>query len=130
MDNRGDINNRARAAQIKSYSGLRWGNITPTDIDGFIDFSNQLFIIIELKLCGIDVPYGQRLALERICTACSKGGVKSIVLVATHQTEPNEDINAESCLLSEFFVGSSWKIPKNGITLRQAIDKLRKLYLP
>ena len=33
---RGKIRNRECAGQLKDFSGLRFGKITPTDIDGFV----------------------------------------------------------------------------------------------
>ena len=48
MFERGVIHNRERGAQIRDYSGLRFGNITPTDIDGFMDFGGRVFVVFEL----------------------------------------------------------------------------------
>ena len=53
MDKRGKIGNRRRALQIRDFTGLRWGNITPTDIDALIDFGDKVFVFIEVKKKGL-----------------------------------------------------------------------------
>jgi len=40
---RGKIEHRDRARQIRDFSNLRYGNITPTDIDGLIEYQNKCF---------------------------------------------------------------------------------------
>ena len=56
------IRNRDYMRQIKDFSGLRFGKISPTDIDGFLDFGNSLFIFVEMKHGDARIPYGQKLA--------------------------------------------------------------------
>ena len=63
------IRNRDYMRQIKDFSGLRFGKISPTDIDGFLDFGNSLFIFVEMKHGDTRIPYGQKLALTRLCDA-------------------------------------------------------------
>jgi len=80
---RGVINNRARAQQIINYSGLRYDTITPTDIDGFIDFGNKVFVIMEFKHSDAPLPYGQRLALKRLCDSI-KRPIEAWLLICRH----------------------------------------------
>ena len=47
MAERGVIRNRQFAQQLRDFSGLRFGKITPTDIDGFMDFGDRLFVVLE-----------------------------------------------------------------------------------
>lgn len=37
-ENRGKIQNEEFARRIIDFSGMRYGNITPTDIDGVIEY--------------------------------------------------------------------------------------------
>ena len=60
------IKNRENAAKIKDFGSLRWGKISPTDIDGFIEIGNEKFIFIECKYGDSELPTGQRIALERL----------------------------------------------------------------
>ena len=66
MTEPGIFRNREYAKQLKSFSGLRFGKITPTDIDGFLDFGNNVYVFIETKHGDAPLPYGQKLALERL----------------------------------------------------------------
>jgi hypothetical protein len=49
---RGTITNRARFIQAIRFDGMKFGRITPTDIDAAIEFDNRLFIFIEAKFIG------------------------------------------------------------------------------
>ena len=40
-EQRGVILNPARMQQIVSFEGMKYGTITPTDIDGFIEYKNK-----------------------------------------------------------------------------------------
>ena len=40
-NNRGVIQNRDRKKQIIDFSGLKYGKITPTDIDGLIEYKDK-----------------------------------------------------------------------------------------
>ena len=61
---RGTIRNREASNAVKNYMKLRWKNITPTDIDGLIDFKNKLFVIIELKRSGEELKAANVLPLK------------------------------------------------------------------
>jgi hypothetical protein len=50
MQDRGVIRDVKYASEWRDYSGLCYGTITPTDLDGLIDFRNRLFILIEIKV--------------------------------------------------------------------------------
>lgn len=56
---RGKAHNPGRYKQLVDYSKLCWGKITPTDIDGAIDFGGRLFILIDsaLRLYAPDLSY-------------------------------------------------------------------------
>jgi len=46
---RGVIKYRGRARQIIDFRGLTYGNITPTDIDGLIEYKDKCILLIEIK---------------------------------------------------------------------------------
>lgn len=122
---RGEIQYRERAKQIINMSGLRFPRgITPTDVDGAVEFDDKLFIWFEAKLEGADLPYGQRLYLERVCNAVAESGRVAVVLVIEHNTKSNEDIDAATCLVRERFYHGKWKPPENTVTCREAMDIL------
>lgn len=65
--NRGKIQNPELAAVNRDYSGLRWGKITPSDIDCLIDCGGERYYVIESKRGDAQMSYGQRLNFERVC---------------------------------------------------------------
>ena len=124
-DERGKIRHRERARQLRDFTGLRWGTITPTDIDGFIDFNNRLFVYIETKYSEVDVSYGQKLALARQCDAAAAAGIIATVLIVEHDTPAKQDIDVAACPVREYRWDGQWEEPCSPITCRGAIDKLR-----
>jgi len=122
--NRGKIQHRGRSRQINDLSGLRFGKITPTDIDIFIDFHDRIFIFIEVKYGENTLPHGQRLALERLCDAAHKAGKKSMVIITRHNVSNfNDDVDVGRLMVCEYRYNQAWREPKEPITVKQAIDR-------
>jgi hypothetical protein len=128
MNERGKIYRAEYASQIRDYSGLRYGKITPTDIDGFMDFGNEAFVFLELKHAGAELPRGQRLALSRLCDAC-RPSVPSIVFVAEHENTPPDEIDGGNARVVEIYHGGKWAPPRRALTLREAVDIFRERHL-
>lgn len=122
MIERGKIRNKNHVP-TKDYSGLQYGKITPTDIDGFMDFGNKTFIFIELKHGNGEIPFGQKLALERLCDACGTEERTSAVLVARYRRDGG-DIDVAPLPVSEYRISRQWHTPKQLISVKQAIDLL------
>ena len=127
MTERGTIRNRESAAQIRDFSGLRWGTITPTDIDGAVEFQDKAYVLFELKYGESTVPYGQRLAIERMCRDLHKAGKPVLGMIARHNTNPSDDIRAADADVVEVWVdwGSGpvqWRRPNKQLTVKEAID--------
>ena len=123
---RGKIHNRERAQQIKDFQGLRFGNITPTDIDGLIEYKNKLFIIIELKFVGNELPFGQKLALERLCYVLGKDR-PSILFIGIHNCSPEIDIPCALIKVKDYYF-HGWKTFEQEDTLKSAIDRFINKY--
>ena len=118
------IRNRDFVRQIKDFSGLSFGRIYPTDIDGFLDFNDEVFIFIEAKHGDGTPKGGQKLALERLCDACAIAGKNSIVLVANHDDDGDIDIGA--LFVSNIRFNGKWRTAKREITVRDAIIEYRR----
>lgn len=121
---RGEIQNRERARQLRDFTGLRFGNITPTDIDGFVEFQDRLFVWMEAKLRDVPLCDGQRLALERLCDAVAATGRTAVVLILEHDTEPAQDIDFASCPVRELRYQHEWREPIRPIKCKEAINVL------
>jgi hypothetical protein len=106
---------------VRDFSGLRIGNITPTDVDALIEYHDLYFILAETKLEGVEIPFGQRLALERTCDTLERGGKPSIVFITTHNTPPDEDIDMAGTTVVEFRYRAEWQDASREHTLAEAI---------
>lgn len=95
-NNRGKIQFRDRARQIVDFSGMRYGKITPTDIDGLIEYhSIGAYALFEFKLEGCDIPLGQMRALTEIVDDLNKVGKLACLFICEHNAEnPEQDIVA------------------------------------
>lgn len=117
---RGEIRNRARAAQVKNFAGLRFGNITPTDIDGLIDYKNIAYILIETKSVNAPEPHGQMLALERLCDDLQ--WIKpTILIIAVHDTPSYGDIDVAGATAAKFRYNGKWR--NDDCTVRELIER-------
>ena len=120
MVERGAVYNRAYAAQLRDFTGLNYGKITPTDIDAVIDFGGKACVIIEMKHKGARLPYGQALAIERIIDGLQRGGVDSIALIAEHDSKGDIDF-ALGTVVKYRWLGE-WLEMKHNWTVRHAVD--------
>lgn len=128
--NRGAIRNAGRAAQsqIRDFTGLRLGNITPTDIDCLIEFRDKCIVIAELKYGKLSpdrLEDGQRLALERLADNSAK---PSLLLLAQHSHPVDELINAGEALVVWRREHRIWSEIKEPMTLRATIERFLTRY--
>ena len=119
-DERSFIRNRKYASQIREFSGLKFGTIIPTDIDGLIEYKDKAFILIETKHKESELPFGQKLALERLCDAIQKDK-PALLIVASHESEG--DIDVANTAVTEFRFNGHWHKEDIHQTTRQVIDR-------
>jgi hypothetical protein len=120
--------NKEYGSQLKDFKGLTWGKISPTDIDGMLEFSNKLFIIIETKYNGSPVPFGQKLALERICDAINNPPHRHCVIILTSHHSQG-DIDMAQTMVTAYRENTYWFTEVPEVTLRDMIDVMRRKYL-
>lgn len=103
---RGKIKYPKRARQKPEWGEIGLRNASPTDIDGFVEFANRLFIFFEYKYKG-DSPFnhGQKEALERVCRCCSTGGKESYIILATHNEIIRMDYKADEAIVESVYIG-------------------------
>ena len=124
MHNRGSINNRDRAKQLRDFSGLQFGSITPTDIDGLIEYQNKAYVFFELKYGEAEMPTGQRLAFERT-TDDLENKKPTLFLIATHNvSDCNKDIDTANASVTEYRLKGEWVTfsPEFRITTKKIIE--------
>ena len=82
------ILNPKRMKQLIDFKGLELDNgIYPTDIDGLIEYHDSEYILLEVKHKDARVPYGQRLAIQRMVDDFTKAGKKAVAIVCEHKVE-------------------------------------------
>ena len=124
---RGDIRNESYAKQINAFSGLlRRRGITPTDIDGLIDYNGKAFVILEGKFGNTTLPMGQRMALENIANAIQDGGRKVIVMVFRHNIPTEQSIDVSNQNVSDYYYNYKWQKPCEEIKVLDAVVKFEQ----
>jgi hypothetical protein len=119
---RGKINNEEFMKQIISFEGLKWGSITPMDVDGLIEYHDKVFIFIETKYGENDMGYGQGTALERLCNCCEKAGKISYVLFANHNIPHEEKVVLAGLTVSKIYHKGVWI--EESRTVKDVIDTI------
>ena len=126
--NRGKIQNRDRARQIIDFSGLRYNNITPTDMDGAIEYHDKCFVFYEFKLREAEMPKGQKLAFERLADACQFAGKQSVVFLCKHNVDnPDADIDAASAKVAETYYCHQWHKEDGTKTVKERSDDFLRM---
>jgi len=119
---RGKIREREFAKQIRDFSGLRFSNVTPTDIDGLIEFNNCIYILIEAKFQEDKLPDGQLRALTNLVDTVFDASKKGLLIIAIHDNLPDEDIIFHRCKVSRYRSRKKWYSPKKKITVKELIE--------
>ena len=129
-ENRGKIQNRERARQIIDFSGIRYGNITPTDIDGFFERADEAFVFYELKFHDAEMPTGQEVALKRLVDATRAAHKKSVLFMCRHEIEDAaKDVDAAKAIVKKVYFNGEWH-NGDGRTLKEYSDSFRKWAVP
>lgn len=121
MHQRGVIQNRERRVQVADMSGLRFGKITPTDIDAAIEYHDRCYIFVEGKYGGAPVPFGQKLFIEKLVDRLSLS-VFAVGVIADHNHPPHEDIVFDKMVVREIRYKGRWISSGSGINVRQICD--------
>ena len=126
MSERGTYEHPDRGKQLLRFDGMQFlGSITPTDIDGLIEVRNQIIIFFEAKLQDKDVPFGQRLAIERLVKDAGRAGKHAIAIIGEHNIkDPSEDVFLKDLFVREVFTTESmrWRPPKRRLYAKEAAD--------
>jgi hypothetical protein len=119
------IRNRELTKQIVNFQSLTFiNNIRPTNIDALIEYQNKSYVIIEVKRKNSEVPYGQKLAMERLCDDLQKSGKQSICIIATHESiNPNDDVFLKDTFVDSVRFNGEW-ITNFNITTGELLNML------
>ena len=90
------IKYKNRIKQVLDFRGVGDSKIHPSDIDAVLEFDNKYLIIFEVKLKGVQVPFGQRLLFERIVNCWQKNNGEGFIVYCEHETNTEEIIQMEN----------------------------------
>lgn len=121
-ENRGQIQYHNRIKQVIDFTGLRIGTITPTDIDGYVDYHNKAAIVFEYKHKSATLSEGQRIALERIINNFQRAGKIAALFLCRHNQPPWEDIKGADAIVERIYFQGHW-YPGKGLTAKQQEEK-------
>jgi hypothetical protein len=100
-------NDAAIRNSFNILTGIKFGNIRPMDVDGFIEIHNKLFIFIETKHGISPLQGAQKTALERLNDAVHTPPNKNAyLLVASHESDG--DIDVANSLITEYRHNGQW----------------------
>lgn len=123
---RGAVHFPERNLQHTDWSGVRYGCITPTDIDGLIEYHNEVFIFYEIKTNGVKLPEGQKRALVNIVDALKSAGKVAVLFKCEHNTDVHEQIDAANTIVTGIYLGNgSWRLGCGRTLKRETDDFLR-----
>lgn len=108
--NRGKIQFRDRSRQIIDFSGLQYGNITPTDIDGLIEYKDKAYAIIEMKHRNAQMAYGQKIAIERMVNDFTVKGKLAAAFLCEHNVDDwKNDVVAKETIVRSCYFNGKWQ---------------------
>jgi hypothetical protein len=100
--------NESLVRNFNILTGIKFGNIRPMDVDGFIEIHNKLFIFIETKHGNSPLHGAQRMALERLSDAVHnpKDDKHSYLLVVSHNDIG--DIDVATSIVTDYRHNGIW----------------------
>lgn len=119
---RGKLRNKAFATIPTDFSGVRFGNITPMDIDAFIEYKNNCFVVVEIKHLNKALDYGAGLALTRLVDCLSLNKSALLIHCTWHQLT-DDCINLEYCVVARYYYLGEWRQLKTPMNCRQLIER-------
>ena len=106
---RGSIRYIQRYKQLISFEGLeRHRKITPTDIDGLIDYNGNAFIYMEFKTEGKLIDFGQKKAIENVVDSHEIAGHRSCGVLIYHNVPSDRIIDAKSQIVNSIYQNHKW----------------------
>lgn len=100
--------NETLVRNFNILTGIKFGNIRPMDVDGFIEIHNKLFIFIETKHGDSPLQGAQRTALERLNDAVHNPDKDkhAFALVVSHDAVG--DIDVANSIVTEYRHNGKW----------------------
>lgn len=133
-ENRGKVQYESRAKQYIRFERLRYGNITPTDIDGYMEYHDAGFVFYEAKYENAKMSPGQEKSYTRLCDALQSAGKVAILMLCEHDTQADNDVWLYSCVVREYYYKKKWHSGNNRTVLQltdliiEKLDEWERIY--
>lgn len=118
LSSNGVIQNEKRLNQKVVFRKLSYkvtdGDVTsiqsPTDVELEFEFANEIYIRVEYKVKGNEMPVGQQITFTRVINALQKGGYKNAYLIiAEHEVPAEQDIcAADDAFVTKIYHKNQW----------------------
>lgn len=129
-ENRSNHQDQERTRQFVDFSGIRYGNIMPSKVDGFIEKGNEAFVFYQVKHADAAIPKGQELALTRMVDVLTSTGKKAVLFLCRHNVDNPEDvIDAADAKVESLYFNGEWT-KANGRTLKEMTDRFMEWAVP
>ena len=135
MYKRGEIRNDEYAKVIYSFTALRYGNITPSDIDGYgyttvpgcIEYKRNCFVFIEMKYQNgsSELDTGQRLMYERMVDDHKSPAVCIVGEWTERNLNERGHVDVASCVVKKYYKqysNGNWPVIPVYMTVKKCID--------
>ena len=122
-ETRGKVLAPDRAHQFISFDGLRYGKISPTDVDGLIEHRG-CYIVYEWKLAGNDLPRGQELALTRLVDDLRRAKRHAVIFLCEHaEHDPTKDVRGADAIVKRVYWDGRWHNSGTGKTVKEMTSR-------
>lgn len=102
------IGNPERAHQFLNFQGLEFGQISPTDIDGLIEYKGN-YIIYEFKYQNKGMPPAQKFAFQHLVDALERARKNAVLFLCSHNVgDPREDVKAADAEVTAVYYHGRW----------------------
>ena len=103
--NRGKFQYPKRGRQLLRFDGMNFVRHTsPTDIDAFYEFNNEIFIVFECKYKDAEMAGGQGDSYKKMINRLQHDGAEALLIVCEHSTENcNDDVFLKTCKVRRFY---------------------------
>jgi len=125
MSNIRPLEHPKRASQLVDLTGISYGNASPTDIDGFIELNNKVFVFLEYKNENAPpIGYGQKTALKRVVDALHDSGKVAIAVIGQHNTKDCEVVDGANSKAIEIRWQGEWiSLEDKQYTVRDCVNR-------
>jgi hypothetical protein len=118
------IRNHREVVKSIDFTGVQNGKIHPTDIDCVLEFDNDILILIETKKIGNEIPWGQRILLERLIDSWHTNHGIALKVEYTDEEIGAVSIKLDRCLVTSYYINRKWHDTSAPIKMVEFINKL------